>query len=831
MKITIRLVAIISVLFISTNLFAQKNKEFYSYSGTVFNASGQPLRGATIYISDLKKGAVAGPGGVFELKHIPAGAYLVEIHFVGYHNIIRNINFNHAVRDTLVMEIAVTEENEIVVTGVSRATSIKRNPVPIVTVNEAFLRKNLYGNIIDAIAKVPGISAVSTGPNVSKPFIRGLGFNRVLTLYDGVRMEGQQWGDEHGIEIDEHAVGKVEIIKGPASLSYGSDALAGVINMLPPEPPLPGHIKGKISSGYHTNNRQIENSLQFMGNSNSLSWGAILSHKRAIDYKNKIDGRVYNTGFRELDANLFGTLKKSWGYTGLHFSIFDDLQEIPDGARDAATRKFLKMVPDEANPGDPDYELEGKGVMATHEDLNAYRIGDVHQHVQHIKLYSNSKIILGEGRIGLGLGFQRSLRQEYAYPGLEVPALDMKLNTFTYNVKYTVAPGKRWEINTGITGMYQRNKVDDGTEFIIPPFLLFDIGPFLLIKKSYDKLTFSGGLRYDTRHVQHTALYVKEDPATLFNKVVHGTDTSGAEQLFDAGSYQYSGWSAAMGLTYNFDKNWSAKFNIARGYRAPNISEMTAHGVHPGSGLYQLGNPDLEPEFNWQQDLGITYQSAHVHIKMSVFNNTIQHYIFNRKLINTAGEDSVIVPGIPTFQFASSTANLHGGEFFIDIHPHPLDWLHFENSIAMVYAANKGSHGKPLQEGAKYLPNIPPLHTLSELQADFDWGNTIKHAFVKFQYEYTAPQNRYFAYNNTETATPGYGLVNVGIGTDIMSRKGNKIMYISVLANNIFNKAYQSHLSRLKYFEEYPDNFTGHRGIYNMGRNIGLSITIPVNVK
>lgn len=149
----------------------------------------------------------------------------------------------------------------------------------------------------------------------------------------------------------------------------------------------------------------------------------------------------------------------------------------------------------------------------------------------------------------------------------------------------------------------------------------------------------------------------------------------------------------------------------------------------------------------------------------------------------------------------------------------------------MVYAINKGSNGKSVQEGAKFLPNIPPLHTLSELRADFDWGNTLKNAFVKLQYAYTASQNRYFSYNNTETSTPGYGLVNAGMGTDIINRKGGTILSVTILTNNIFNKAYQSHLSRLKYFEEYPGNFTGHNGIYNMGRNIGLNITIPVNVK
>src|SRR5207253_4513320 len=123
------------------------------------------------------------------------------------------------------------------VTGSSRATEMRTSPVPIIGIDRIHMNRNLNTNIIDAIAKLPGVNAVTTGPNVSKPYIRGLGFNRILTLYDGVRQEGQQWGDEHGIEVDQNTVDRVEVVKGPASLIYGSDAVAGVVNLLPPNPP------------------------------------------------------------------------------------------------------------------------------------------------------------------------------------------------------------------------------------------------------------------------------------------------------------------------------------------------------------------------------------------------------------------------------------------------------------------------------------------------------------------------------------------------------------------------------------------------------------------
>ena len=197
---------------------AQKNSARYSLSGKISDTSGAPLPGASVYIPDLKKGSIADVNGMYNISNIPGGTYLVEIKYIGYKTIVENVNFDQNKTENFSMQIAIVEESAIVVTGSSRASSIIRNPVPIVAVNKKFLQQNLNTNIIDAIATVPGVSEVTTGPNVSKPFIRGLGFNRILTLYDGVRLEGQQWGDEHGIEVDENTVDRVEVVKGPASL-------------------------------------------------------------------------------------------------------------------------------------------------------------------------------------------------------------------------------------------------------------------------------------------------------------------------------------------------------------------------------------------------------------------------------------------------------------------------------------------------------------------------------------------------------------------------------------------------------------------------------------
>jgi iron complex outermembrane receptor protein len=432
-----------------------------------------PLQGATIYIPDLKVGTASDANGNYILRNIPAGTYLVQAGFVGYKNNVKTISLNENTKTDFAMEISVVEENEIVVTGSSKATTIKRNPIPIVSINKQYLQQNLSTNIIDAIAKVPGISAVTTGPNVSKPFIRGLGFNRILTLYDGVRQEGQQWGDEHGIEVDQNTVDKVEVVKGPASLIYSSDAEAGVVNLLPPNPPADGKTIGNISGEYQTNNGLIAGSAMLAGNKKSFTWMGRASYKTATNYQNSIDGRVYNTGFRELDFSGSAGINRSWGYSHLGVSPFNDLQEIPDGSRDSATRKFTKQITED----------DTIRPIVSDEELKSYKITALHQHILHYRIYSANSFTLGKGLLGINLAYQKSIRQEFSHPQIAIPGLDLVLNTYSYDAKYYFPEKNGWSITAGVNGMYQNNSVTKGTEFVIPSYKQFDIGPFIFIKK------------------------------------------------------------------------------------------------------------------------------------------------------------------------------------------------------------------------------------------------------------------------------------------------------------------------------------------------------------
>lgn len=795
-----------------------------SLSGKVLDAdTRQPLIGATVFFPDLKVGGVTGPDGAYQVKFLPKGTLLVEVRYIGYKTFTESVNVQGDGKLDFVLSPTAVEQGEVVVTGLSRATEIRRSPVPLVAIGHRFLEQNMSSNIIESLTKVPGISAVTTGPNISKPFIRGLGYDRVLTLYDGMRQEGQQWGDEHGIEVDEYNVDHVEIVKGPASLAYGSGAMAGVINLIPTQPPPPGYTVGNILQEYQTNDGLIGTSLMFAGNKRDIFWLVRGSHKMSRNYQDPIDGRVYGTNFRESDLYFSTGINRSWGYSHLEFSLYDDLQAIPDGSRDSISRRFTKQIT-EADTFRP---------IVSEKELNSYSLPLLHQHVQHYRLLSSSNLVLGRGNLDIKLGVERSVRREFSHPQYpSVPGLFLVLNSYVYDIKYLLPDYGGWDFTAGLGGMYQTNLASRGTDFIIPNFDLLDAGLFTMFRKSFNRLDVSGGLRWDNQSFNNKALFYKPNPVTEFDQAVTGPDTLGSTRAFYPFNQNYSGFTGSLGFTYNFTSQLSIKANMARGFRAPDIAEISANGVHPGTNIYQIGNLDFKPEFNWQEDIGADFTTDHLSLSISLFDNRIQHFIFDQKVLNYLGQDSIIVPGNQTFKFEASNAELYGGEFSLDIHPHPLDWLHFENSVSLVYGLNRGAGPLPKSDTSKYLPDIPPVHGISELRANIKRiSRTFQNAFFKIQAAIFAAQNRAYLAYNTETPTPGYTLINLGMGTGILNKSGVTLFNVSLFINNLFNVAYQDHLSRLKYMEPYPNDPRGHLGIYNMGRNLGIRVIVPFQWK
>jgi iron complex outermembrane receptor protein len=786
--------------------------------------AGEPLAFGSIILTGTNMGTTANEKGYYQLQNIAPGNYEVSFSAIGY--LPQKLRVTISKQQATVLNSSLKENysklNEVVVTGVSRATELRRNPVPIAVMTKKEMNENVNNNIIDAIVKgVPGVNAVTTGPNISKPFIRGLGYNRVLTLYDGIRQEGQQWGDEHGIEIDQYGIGRAEVIKGPASLTYGSDAIAGVINLIPATPTGPDSVlKGDYVADYHTNNGMIGTSLGLAYKQNGWRYAFRATVKAAHDYHDKVDGYVYNTGFREYNLSGMVKVDKKWGYSQIAATLYDNRQEIPDGSRDSLSRHFTKQVNEIATD-----DIKTRPLVSNNE-LTSYGIAPLHQRIQHYRLYTHNQVKLGNNSsLDAALGLQQSIRREYDHPTLPQQAgLYVVLNTLNYDLKYNLPVIDGIESTIGVNGMYQVNRSKAATDFPIPDYNLFDAGAFLFIKKTFGKLDVSGGIRYDNRHISWRDFYVVPNAANGFEQQIKLPDTAGAHLQFPAFKHVYKGISGSLGFTYNINERLLLKANIARGYRAPNITEIGSNGLDPGAHIVYLGDRGFNPEFSLQEDLGVISYLQDADLIAEFFNNQVDNYIYQAKLTDANGKPVIIVPGNSTYQYQQSKARLYGAEFTVNLHPRAVKWLAFNNSLAYVTGINQNKQLVAKSNGAaKYLPFIPPLHVRSELKVTLQRAyGAFSKIYFKTEADAYAAQNRFYALDNTETATPGYTLINIGAGTTIKLRSEKTLCEFFFQVDNLFDTAYQSNLNRLKYFEYYTASPNGRLGIYNIGRNISF---------
>lgn len=781
----------------NTNSNPVKPVDRVSLTGKITDiVTGEVLVGASVYLPDLRIGATSNAQGVYSFKNIPAGKHLVEISFTGYTSLIETIDLNSVSQKDFTLTRSYVENEAVTVTGVSAATSVRRTPVPVNIVKKEELFRSASTNLIDALSHTPGVAQVSTGPAISKPFIRGLGYNRVVIVNDGIRQEGQQWGDEHGIEIDEYNVSKAEILKGPASLMYGSDALAGVVNIISIVPVAEGTIKGNVFSNYQSNNRLRGFHADLGGNQNGFIWGAYGSYKAAADYRNKYDGYVFNSKYNEKNFGGYLGLNRQWGFSHLYASMFDQHVGLVEGERDADGR-FIKPV---------DIDGAAEEVPATHDDFTSTDPYIPRQRIRHFKVATDNSFRLGDDRLTFTLGFQRNQREEFGNvldPKEQELYFDLK--TINYNLQYHFAEKDHWKTSIGVNGMQQNNQ-NKGEEALIPEYNLFDAGAFIYTQKEINKLTLSGGLRYD-----HRSLNSKE----------MGED---GDLKFEKFEKQFNNVSGSVGLSYRANKELTLKFNVARGFRAPSIPELASNGAHEGTNRYETGSRDLKSESSLQVDGGVEFATPHVSIAASLFYNHVQNFIYSRKLVSTSGGDSLIsVDGeeLFAFQYNQHNAALYGAEMNVDIHPHPLDWLHFENTFSYVRGTLSES-----QDGSKNLPFIPAARLINEIKVDlFPKSKTFSQLYVKAELDNTFAQNDPFTGYNTETKTSGYSLLNAGLGGNVMSR--NKVLFsLFFAANNLGDIAWQSHLSRLKYTA--VNDVTGRMGVFGMGRNFSVKLNIPL---
>ncbi|MCG9791640.1 TonB-dependent receptor [Flavobacterium algicola] len=730
---------LILFLGLSTMLQAQQ-----ILSGTISDIQNKPLPGVSVYIPELHKGTTTNDNGEFFFSNLPKRELNIRFVLVGFGTQNKLVNlFQNEGKLQLVMEQTLFEMDEVIVsTAFSKIQS--QNVMKVSHESIQSLQEKGTSTLIEGLATIPGVSQVSTGTSIGKPVIRGLSGNRILVYSQGVRIENQQFGDEHGLGLNDSGVESVEVIKGPASLLYGSDALGGVLYFNPEKFADANSIKANFSQKLFSNTLGSSTSLGLKTSTENWKYLVRGNYSTHSDYKVPNGDRVTNTRYNETD------LKTAIGYSNSGFST------------------VFRYNYNGLDLGIPENGVEAQ---STSKDTEFPRQG-----IDNHLLSLNSIVYIGSSKLDLDLGYIANNRREYEDSPQAI--LQMQLNTLNFNAKYHLPKLGAIESIIGLQGMHQTN-TNAGEELLIPDAKTNDIGVFGTANYEWNSNVIQGGLRYDNRKV------ITEENGDI-----------GEEGYFQPINRSFDSFNASLGYKTDLATDLILRLNLASGFRAPNLAELSSNGVHEGTYRYEVGNANLDNEQNMQTDLNIEYKNSHFEFFVNGFYNHINNYIY----INATGatlDDNLV------YEYIQNDAKLYGGEAGLHFHPHPLDWLHFETSFETVT-------GK--KQNGDYLPLLPANNWNNTIRTEFKIRDWLKDAFATLSYNATFSQKNVSGF---ETASSGYGLVNLGFGGNVTLGKTN--FRINLNGNNLFNKSYIAHLSRLK-----------TDGIPNIGRNIVFGLNFDL---
>ncbi len=595
--------------------------------------NNEALSFANVYLPEQNKGTLTDKNGEFVLTNLPKGKLKIQFSYIGYKTIIKTIFANNT--ETILnieMETAVLQAEEVVISGGTYSTQ-HENAIKIDLIKSKGITFIGTPTFTEAITSIPGVDMIAKGTGVAKPVIRGLSMTNILMLNNGVKMENFQFSENHPFLIDEFGIDRIEIIKGPASLLYGSDAVGGVINVLKEKPAPIGKILGDYNIQYHSNTQGIVSNLGIKGSSESFFWGLRGGIKSHTDYRDSYDDYVPNTRFNEnsFKANL--GINKSFGL----FRLYYDYNQPKLGM------------------------CVGDAVMLTIENgrKNKFWYQDLTNHI----ISTRNTLFLGKYKIYLNAAYQmnnRRLQTDENKPFFEM--VDMDLNTFSYEVKTYLPSTANSEYIVGLQGANKTNRNNKAPNHVLPDADVNDFSVFGLAQHTFfKKLKAQAGIRYDFRSISTEAETNKEAVNTDYGNV-----------------------SASLGATYEVNKNILLRTNFASAYRTPNIAELTQNGMH--GARYEQGNPELKSQRSYEADLSAHFHSKFMMVDVSGFYNSINDYIF------IAPTDDTIASGDKIYRYSQTNSEIYGGELSIDVLP--FDWLNFKTSYA--YLIGKQDNGSYL---------------------------------------------------------------------------------------------------------------------------------------
>ncbi|MGF7140846.1 TonB-dependent receptor [Roseimarinus sediminis] len=711
----------------------------HTVKGLVFDQnSSEALSGASIYLHELEIGTVSDESGSFSIPNLPDARLTFQISFLGYET--RIIKTESEAYLSVGLQPTLVETPEVVVSA-SNFSSQHENAVKIESLHGKAIAQSGNPSFAASLAAIPGVDAISNGNGIGKPVIRGLSNSNVLMLNNGFRMDNYQFSELHPYVVDETGIDRIEVIKGPASLLYGADAIGGLINLLPEQPAAVGTLKGDVALRAYSASQGYSFNAGLKGTKEKTAWGLRGALKNHRDYIDGNDQFVPNSRFSQQSVKAFLNHNNQLGF----FKLGYEVNHLEPGISNAISVNEVK---------ENSYEKSIWFQDLTHHTLSSRNTF----FIQNLKINANAAWQLNQRRLNTD----------------EEGEVNMQLSALSYEVKTWLLSGKNNDLIVGFQGARRNNQNNEAHVRVLPDYLENEISLVGLYQhRLFDRLSLQTGLRFD-----HRSLDVPEqEKASHSHEAEEEEEESHEEELMPALQKQYNNLSFSAGATLDLSHELLFRMNVASAFRPPNVAELSQDGVH-GS-RYETGKHDLESQRNYEADFSMHYHTGNFSSDAAVFYNLIRRYIY-------LAPTDLLYNELPVYEYGQTNTSLYGGEFTLRYHP--LSWFEVNSQYELVRGIRQSSDAD-----GKNLPFMPHDKLKAALLFEAASGKMIRQPYASVKAVYAFAQNRPSAF---ETASEAYLLFDLEAG--FSSGKNNRELQFTFNVNNLFNTVYTDHLSLLK---------------------------------
>ncbi len=737
-------------------------------------ATHENLAKATVQLVQKNHVVVTDNNGDFRFDSLCTGEYSLYITHTGFDTVVRTISLTRSSH----LDIDLVPLQNVLI----EVTISSQRPA------NTGIRKELSGNeleetkgrsLAEALSKMNGVTLLQTGATIAKPVVHGLHSNRLLTINNGIRQEGQQWGNEHALEIDPFIANRLTVVKGADELRYGSDAIGGVI-LVEPKPlrTTPGY-NAELNTVYATNNRQYTVSGIF---EQQLKQLPAFTYRLQATYKKGAtvatpNYRLNNTATEEKNFSLTAAWRKEHLHTELYYSLFNTQAGIFTGAHIGNLTDLKNAIA----ASRPDPVFTGQ---------NSYRVDRPKQDVSHQLLKWKTGIDAGNSKFNVLLAGQYNQRKEYDVvrnADAKGAQIDLSIYTLSEEVNWEHPKSNNLQGTIGVVAMQQDNSYSG--RYLIPNYRAYSYGGYAIEKWAKGKWDVQAGLRYDDKNI-HT------------NRLEAGS------QIYTAYHFNFSTLGSSLHAGYSPWKPLKIKASASIATRAPHVNELLTNGIHHGAGTYVQGNITLQPERSFYLSLNNNYTSNNkvFSLDVTLYRNRITNFIYEQP---KPDEPVLTIRGaFPKIVYLSTDALLQGMDLSARLQLQPRVTL--SSSYALLRAQDLRIND--------WLIGMPSDRIANEISYALKDGKRFTNTYFSLElaqvYQQTRVPDERTGVKDYKTPPAGYTLLHADAATSL--KLGRFPLTVGISGRNLLNTTYRDYLNSFRYFTD------------EMGRNINVRLKITL---